>query len=36
MKTLLVVSNPKKWPLNIPNVEVVSARKYVTEAVFSG
>lgn len=35
MKTLLVVSNPKKWPLKIPNVEVVSARKYVTEAVFS-
>ncbi len=35
MKTLLVVSNPKKWPLEIPNVEVVSARKYVTEAVFS-
>lgn len=35
MKTLLVVSNPKKWPLNIPDVEVVSARKYVTEAVFT-
>lgn len=35
MKTLLVVSNPKKWPLTISNVEVVAARKYVTEAVFS-
>lgn len=35
MKTLLVVTNPKKWPLNIPNVEVISGRKYVTEAVFS-
>jgi len=35
MKTLLVVSNPKKWPLHIPDVEVVAARKYVTEPVFS-
>ncbi len=35
MKTLLVVSNAKKWPLTIPDVEVVSARKYVTEPVFS-
>ena len=35
MKTLLVVSNPKKWPLHIPDVEVIAARKYVTEPVFS-
>ena len=35
MKTLLVVSNAKKWPLNIPDVEVVSGRKYVTEPVFT-
>ena len=35
MKTLLIVSNPKKWPLDIPDVEVVAARKYVTEPVFS-
>ena len=35
MKLLLVVANTKNWPLKIPNVEVVSARKYVTEPVFS-
>ncbi|MBN2718365.1 MAG: RimK family protein [Deltaproteobacteria bacterium] len=35
MKILLVVANAKKWPLNIPDAEVVSARKYLTEPVFS-
>jgi len=35
MKLLLVVLNVKNWPLNIPNVEVVSAKKYITEPVFS-
>ena len=35
MKLLLVVLNVKNWPLKIPNVEVVSAKKYVTEPVFS-
>jgi glutathione synthase/RimK-type ligase-like ATP-grasp enzyme len=35
MKLLLVVSNIKNWPLRIPNVEIVSARKYITEPVFS-
>ncbi len=35
MKLLLVVSNVKNWPLKIPNVEVVSAKKYITEPVFS-
>ncbi len=35
MKTLLIVANPKKWELSIPGVEVVAARKYVTEPVFS-
>ncbi len=35
MKILLVVSNAKKWPLNIPDCEVVAARKYLTEPVFS-
>ncbi|MBN2341875.1 MAG: RimK family protein [Deltaproteobacteria bacterium] len=35
MKILLVVANAKKWPLNIPDCEVVSARKYLTEPVFS-
>jgi glutathione synthase/RimK-type ligase-like ATP-grasp enzyme len=35
MKLLLVVLNVKNWPLKIPNVEVVSAKKYITEPVFS-
>jgi hypothetical protein len=35
MKLLLVVVSVKNWPLNIPNVEVISARKYITEPVFS-
>ena len=35
MKLLLVVANVKNWPLNIPNVEIVSAKKYITEPVFS-
>jgi len=35
MKLLLVVPNLKNWPLDIPNVEVISARKYITEPVFS-
>lgn len=35
MKILLVVPNPKKWPFQIPNVDVVSARKYLTEPIFS-
>ena len=35
MKILLIVQNVKKWPLTISGVEVVSARKYITEPVFS-
>lgn len=35
LKLLLVVANVKNWPLNIPNVEIVSAKKYITEPVFS-
>ncbi|MBN2528593.1 MAG: RimK family protein [Deltaproteobacteria bacterium] len=35
MKILLVVANSKKWPLSIPDCEVVSARKYLTEPIFS-
>ncbi len=35
MKILLVVQNVKKWPLTISGVETVSARKYLTEPVFS-
>jgi len=35
MKIMLVVPNAKKWPLVIPGVDIVSARKYITELVFS-
>ena len=35
MKIVLVVPNVKHWPLVIPGVDVVSARKYITEPVFS-
>jgi glutathione synthase/RimK-type ligase-like ATP-grasp enzyme len=35
MKILLVVQNVKRWPLKIAGVEIVSARKYITEPVFS-
>ena len=32
MRTLVVVSNPKDWPFSIPGVEVVGAKKYLTES----
>ncbi|HMP88947.1 MAG TPA: RimK family protein [Kiritimatiellia bacterium] len=35
MYILVVVDNPKYWPLDIENVEVVSARKYITEPAFT-
>lgn len=35
MNILLVVNNPKNWPLNIPGVTVVSARAYLTDPTFS-
>lgn len=35
MVILIVVSNPRDWPLDIPDVTVVSARDYLTEAVYS-
>jgi glutathione synthase/RimK-type ligase-like ATP-grasp enzyme len=31
MKILIVVNNPDRWPLHIPNVELVSARAYLTD-----
>ncbi len=31
MHVLIVVSNPKSWPLKIPGVEVVAARSYLTD-----
>lgn len=35
MNILLVVGNPKNWPLNIPGVKVVSARSYLTDPTYS-
>ena len=35
MATLIVVDEPRDWPLQIPSAEVVSARAYLTEARFS-
>lgn len=37
MNILLVVNNPKNWPLDIPGVNVVAARTYLTDpAYFEG
>lgn len=35
MNILLVVNTPKNWPLNIPGVQVVSARAYLTDPTYS-
>jgi len=35
MYILVVVDNPRHWPLDIQNVEVVQARKYITEPAFT-
>ncbi|MCK6440735.1 MAG: RimK family protein [Planctomycetes bacterium] len=35
MPILLVVNDPKAWPLDIPGVEVVAARKYLTDSQYS-
>lgn len=35
MKHIVVVNNPKNWPLEIPGVEVVQARDYLTDAEYS-
>lgn len=34
MNTLIVVANPRDWPLEIPGVTVVSARAYLTDPSF--
>lgn len=34
MSILIVVDNPKAWPLNIPEVRVVAARDYLTQPCF--
>ena len=33
--TLVIVDNPKNWPLNLKGVEVVPARKYLTDPSFT-
>lgn len=35
MSILLVLENPKDWPLNIEGVQVVGARRYLTDPAFS-
>jgi glutathione synthase/RimK-type ligase-like ATP-grasp enzyme len=35
MQTLLIVDNPKHWPLDIKGVEIVPARVYLTDPHFS-
>ncbi len=35
MKTLIVVNEPSDWSFSIPEVEVVKARSYLTEAIYS-
>src|SRR5882672_5034285 len=35
MSILLVLDNPKDWPLNIDGVTVVSARSYLVDSAFS-
>ena len=35
MKHIVVVNNPKNWPLEIPGVEVVQARDYLTDSGYS-
>lgn len=35
MRILIVVNNPDEWPLKVPDVEVVAARSYLTEAAYA-
>ena len=35
MSILLVVDNPRNWPLHIPDVEVIAARAYLTDPAYS-
>ena len=35
MKIVIVVNRPDRWPLSIPNVELVSSRAYLTDPRFS-
>jgi glutathione synthase/RimK-type ligase-like ATP-grasp enzyme len=35
VRTLIVVNEPKNWPLSIPGVELVAARQYLTSPAYS-
>lgn len=35
MRNIVVVDNPKNWSLNIPDVEVISSKVYLTDPQFS-
>lgn len=35
MQHLIVVDYPKKWTLNIPNVDVISAKSYLSDSAYS-
>ncbi len=35
MKKIIVINNPSKWALNVPDVEVVSPRKYLEDDGFA-
>src|SRR3990167_871293 len=36
MSNLIVVNNPRDWPLDIPGVAVVAARAYLTDPAYGG
>ncbi len=35
MEVIIVAAQPEKWPLQVPNVRVVSPRKYITDSEFA-
>src|SRR5665647_732576 len=35
MSTLIVVDNPKSWPLELQGVEIISSRSYLTDPYFN-
>ncbi len=35
MRTLFIVNNPKNWDLDVPGIEVISAKAYLTRSEFS-
>jgi len=36
MTALMVVDNPKRWPLKVPGMELVSSRDYISDPRFAG